>query len=193
MGTNQRKVERGRRGRAERLAFLLVIALVLLVGASTAAYVSVAVAATDIVAVDDAGADDEPGQKDLNWLTINYGNPGATQINVKWGWDDTATSGANTRDAGALFDTDGDGFANYSLYVTVATDGTWITQLYSCGDGRTDRCDQPATLVGTFTSTASVSTIANSDPFGVPTSAFFDSSHVTGNTCDTDPLTQSSS
>ena len=35
-----------------------------------------------VVAVDDAGADDEPGQKDLNWLSIDYGAPGATSLTV---------------------------------------------------------------------------------------------------------------
>ena len=40
-------------------------------------------------------------EKDLNWLSIDPGAPGATSLTVKWGWDDTATSGANTRDAGS--------------------------------------------------------------------------------------------
>ena len=57
---------------------------------------------------------------------MDYGLPGATQINVKWGWDDTATSGANTRDGCSLFDTDGDGFANYAFCVTVLANGTSI-------------------------------------------------------------------
>jgi uncharacterized repeat protein (TIGR01451 family) len=143
--------------------------------------------AAPIVAVDTGGRDDQPGQKDLNALSVDYGLPGATTINVKWNWDDTATSGNNTRDGGALFDTDGDGFANYSLYVTVATDGTWVTRLFSCAaDNRSDRCSGPA-LVGTFSSTASVSTVPNSDPFGVPSSPFFNALHVTGNTCDAKP------
>ena len=93
-----------------------------------------------VVAVDDAGADDEPGQKDLNWLSIDYGAPGATSLTVKWGWDDTATSGANTRDAGSPFDTDGDGF-NYSLYDGGHPRRPYTTQLYPCAaDNRTDRC-----------------------------------------------------
>jgi uncharacterized repeat protein (TIGR01451 family) len=143
--------------------------------------------AAPIVAVDTGGADDQPGQKDLNALSVDYGLPGATTINVKWNWDDTATSGNNTRDGGALFDTDGDGFANYSLYVTVATNGSWVTRLFSCAaDNRSDRCAGPS-LVGTFSSTASVSTVANSDPFGVPSSQFFNAAHVTGNTCDAKP------
>ena len=62
--------------------------------------------------VDQNGEDDLGGQKDLNSLTVDYGLPGATSLSVSWNWDDTATSGANTRDACPLFDTDGDGFAN---------------------------------------------------------------------------------
>ena len=175
------------RRRVRRLSVLLLAAITLVVGITAAGQLSIAEAAGVVVAVDDAGADDEPGQKDLNWLSIDYGAPGATSLAVKWGWDDTATSGANTRDAGALFDTDGDGFANYSLYVTVATDGTHITQLYTCAaDNRTDRCAGPA-LVGTFASTATVAIPADSDPFGVPGSADFDPAHVTGNTCRTNP------
>ena len=172
-----------RRSRVKRLSAALLAAITLVVGITAAGQLSVAEAAGTVVAVDDAGADDEPGQKDLNWLSIDYGAPGATALTVKWGWDDTATSGANTRDAGSLFDTDGDGFANYSLYVTVATDGSYTTQLYSCAaDSRTDRCAGPA-LVGTFASTATVAMPADSDPFGVPGSADFDAAHVTGNTC----------
>ena len=172
-----------RRSRVKRLSVALLAAITLVVGITAAGQLSVAEAAGTVVAVDDAGADDEPGQKDLNWLSIDYGAPGATALTVKWGWDDTATSGANTRDAGSLFDTDGDGFANYSLYVTVATDGSYTTRLYSCAaDSRTDRCAGPA-LAGTFASTATVAVPADSDPFGVPGSADFDAAHVTGNTC----------
>ena len=172
-----------RRRRVRRLSVALLAAITLVVGITAAGQLSVAEAAGTVVAVDDAGADDEPGQKDLNWLSIDYGAPGATALTVKWGWDDTATSGANTRDAGSLFDTDGDGFANYSLYVTVATDGSYTTQLYSCSaDNRTDRCAGPA-LVGTFASTATVAVPADSDPFGVPGSADYDADHVAGNTC----------
>ena len=172
-----------RRRRVRRLSVALLAAITLVVGITAAGQLSIAEAAGTVVAVDDAGADDEPGQKDLNWLSIDYGSPGATSLTVKWGWDDTATSGANTRDAGSLFDTDGDGFANYSLYVTVATNGSYTTQLYSCtADSRTDRCAGPA-LVGTFASTATVAIPADSDPFGVLGSADYDAAHVTGNTC----------
>ena len=58
--------------------------------------------AAPIVVVDTGGPDDISGQRDLNALSVDYGLPGATTINVKWNWDDTATSGNNTRDGGAL-------------------------------------------------------------------------------------------
>src|SRR5688572_2778757 len=68
--------------------------------------------------IDDSGADDEPGQKDLNSMAVDFRSPGSEFFDVVWQWDNTATTGNNTRDAGALFDTDGDGLANYSLYIT---------------------------------------------------------------------------
>ena len=171
----------GRRSRVKRLSAALLATITLVVGITAAGQLSVAEAAGTVVAVDDAGADDEPGQKDLNWLSVDYGAPGAA-LTVKWGWDDTATSGANTRDAGSLFDTDGDGFANYSLYVTVAS--TARTRRSSILRGRQSHRSLPGpALVGTFASTATVATPADSDPFGVPGSADFDAAHVTGNTC----------
>jgi hypothetical protein len=56
-----------------------------------------------VTVVDDQGADDYPGQKDLNQLTTNSdGLP--TSMEISWNWDDTAWSGNNTGDACALFD-----------------------------------------------------------------------------------------
>ena len=77
------------------------------------------------------------------------------------------------------------GFANYSLYVTVAADGivrdttfgSLVTRRQQVGSLRWPEPDT------TFSSTASVSTVANSDPFGVPNSA-----HVTdNNSCNRKP------
>ena len=132
--------------------------------------------------VDDSGADDEPGQKDLNLMAIDFGDLGDDIFLVKWQWDNTATTGNNTRDGGALFDTDGDGNANYSLYITVNTNGTYVTQLYVCtADSRADRCGGPA-LDNSFASAATVTIVANSDPFG-PTGSNPTASHSVGNTC----------
>ena len=87
--------------------------------------------------IDDGGPDDVPGQKDLSFMTVTY--LGST-INVKWGWDDTATSGANTREGCALFDTSGDGLANYAFCISVASNGTATTTLVSCANDSPSRC-----------------------------------------------------
>ncbi len=114
---------------------------------------------------DSAGANDQPNQKDLSKMCVNYsGLP--TSINVSWNWDDTGFSGENTGDACSLYDTNGDGLANYSLCVGVTGNpASWsYTKLYSCGDGRSDRCDQPTLLIPAPTSTCSTS-IQGTDPF----------------------------
>ena len=88
-------------------------------------------------------------------------------------------------DACSLFDTNGDGKANYSLCVTIGGKPATYksTRLYSCGDNRSDRCDQPTTLINPFTSTCAATVVPNSDPFGVPTSPYYATQHVSGNTC----------
>ena len=134
--------------------------------------------------IDDSGADDEPGQKDLSLMAVDFGAPGSTTFNVLWQWDNTATTGNNTRDAGALFDTDGDGNANYSLYITVNTNGTFKTQLFVCtADSRADRCGGPNEILppNTIASTAQIFT-DGVDPFG-PNGMAFTASHTSGNTC----------
>src|SRR4051794_13844247 len=100
-----------------------------------------AVAAAPQTIVDTNGADDEPGQKDLNSLTVDYAGLPST-ISLSWNWDDTATSGTGqSRDGCSLFDTDGDGFANYSLCMSVSSSNVKTQALYSCtADSRTDRC-----------------------------------------------------
>lgn len=141
---------------------------------------------------DDAGADDLSGQKDLNFLTIDYGLPGSTTIVTTWGWDDTAWSGNNTGDACTLFDASGDGDADYSLCITVGgTPAAYLsTRMYRCGaapdflGGRSDRCTQPTLIAGSIGSsgTGTIPT-HNSDPFGNPNSSVFAQSHTTGNKC----------
>src|SRR5262249_12012033 len=115
--------------------------------------------------VDDNGPDDEPGQKDLSFLTVDYGSPGAPLINVQWGWDDTATSGANTRDGCVLFDSDRDGNANFSVCVTVTSVGGGTTVTYQCGAAVRSRCLGAVPGAGA-TSNATAPTTPGSDPFG---------------------------
>jgi hypothetical protein len=58
---------------------LQVLFLVLAQVGAAAFYTVQPALAAPITVVDDAGADDEPGQKDLNALTVDYGAPGATE------------------------------------------------------------------------------------------------------------------
>ena len=136
---------------------------------------------------DDAGPDDLGGQKDLSFLTIDYGLPGSSRIVTTWGWDDTAWTGGNTGDACTLFDVNSDGDADYSLCVTIGGSPAVYqsTRMYRCGPApaffgaRSDRCSQP-TLVTTpaITSSGSLTTPShNSDPFAAV------AAHGQGNTC----------
>ncbi len=120
------------------LLALLGLALALVLGAASPAV------ALPVTVIDDAGPNDEPGQKDLNSLTVDTAPPGGADLTVAWTWDDTSFNGANTADGCALFDSDNDGMANYSMCVGWDGEADYTTtRLYSCGDGRSDRCDQP--------------------------------------------------
>ena len=116
---------------------------------------------------DEQGANDEPGQKDLTRLGIDYaGLP--TAVWVQFNLDDTAWSGANTGDGCTLFDTDDDLNVNFALCATVSGDPATIqsTTLYACtADAKVDRCTGPSLLTKSATTTCSA-TISASDPFG---------------------------
>lgn len=157
-------------------------------GQSSGAVAVSLLSATAILIVDDSGPDDYPGQKDLNFFTFDYGLPGAQSIAVSWGWDDNAWSGNNSGDACTLFDTNANGLANFSFCVTVkGVPAAFVSaRMYSCGDGRADRCTQPV-LVNNPLSSGSASVVESVDPFGVTTSADYAASHVQGNTCGNRP------
>ncbi len=118
------------------------------------------------------GANDEPGQKDLNQMCIDDSEEtSGSKLYVTWNWDDTAWSGTNTGDACSLFDTDGDGYANYSLCVVVDGDPASYktTALYSCGDASSNKCTNPITLMGIVGSTVCSAQVKdNTDPFSGP-------------------------
>ena len=153
-------------------------------------------AAIPITIEDDAGPDDEPGQKDLNELTVDFA-PAGSDLEVTWNWDVISVSGQNTGDACALFDTDNDGNANYSLCVVWDNGASYQTTiLYSCGDGRADRCDQPVDVLaedtdgdgdlealvgGPYGSTCSLATVP--DTFGTRAMAQADTDLDTQASC----------
>ncbi|HET8944636.1 MAG TPA: hypothetical protein VFO59_07635, partial [Dehalococcoidia bacterium] len=114
-------------------------------------------------ATDENGPNDVPGQKDLTRLSVDTISGG---LAVTWNWDVVSLSGNNTADACSLFDSDGDGFANFSLCEVWDNGQTEVdTRLYTCGDARADRCTNPA-LVSTFTSSCNVANTTD-DPFSV--------------------------
>ena len=120
--------------------------------------------------IDDLGADDQPGQKDLSFLTEDTDDIGMGILGIAWGWDDTefGNLGGNTGDACALFDTDADGFANFAFCVVVDGNpaGLISKRRYSCNDTRADRCSGDSLLPPpTSVATANVGG-PGSDPFG---------------------------
>jgi uncharacterized protein (DUF2141 family) len=115
---------------------------------------------------DTAGANDEPGQKDLTQLCIDdAGLP--TYEHVTWNWDELGTSGSNTLDGCALFDTNGDGNINYSVCVTTTGNPATLqsTTLYSCGDDKIDRCTSPVTALTIAHGTSCSVSQQSTDPF----------------------------
>jgi uncharacterized repeat protein (TIGR01451 family) len=123
------------------------------------------VSAAETCVSDTAGANDQPNQKDLTKLCIDYsGAP--TTVSTKWNWDETGTNGANTMDACNLFDVNNNGLADYAVCVTTKNDpaALQVYNTYSCGDTREDRCTTPITTLSNGTTTCAVSQ-QNTDPF----------------------------
>jgi len=115
---------------------------------------------------DQQGANDEPGQKDLTKLTIDYaGLP--TSVAVSWNWDEVSWSGSNTGDACALFDTDDDLFVDAAVCVTVSQDPAQLldVRLYECtADAKVDRCTGPQEVAAPANTDCTVAQ-TDTDPF----------------------------
>jgi hypothetical protein len=131
-------------------------------------------AAVDWICTQDKqGADDEPGQKDLNEFCqgpASLASCGSTaDFAIRWNWDVVGLTGKNTGDACALFDTDtpGDGLANYALCVTIekspSRQAAASPRIYACDNSRPDRC--PGATLMTGNSTCSVAVGTTNDPF----------------------------
>lgn len=152
--------------RMRNLMLILVLATAQ-TAASVGPFMNLQKAAAAFQCVNDtAGANDEPGQKDLTKMCVDYaGVPGGTVATI-WNWDDLGTSGSNTLDACNLFDTDNDGKINYSVCVTTQGNPASIQALttYSCGDDKVDRCTSPNAVVSSGTTSCGVSS-QSTDPF----------------------------
>jgi hypothetical protein len=115
---------------------------------------------------DENGADDQPGQKDLNSQAVAVPAPG--DLWVSWKWDVTSLSGGNTGDACALFDTNQNSKVNFAICVTIqgnpAVQAPVSPRVYTCGDGKVDRCTSTYTQVTPINSACGTNTDAT-DPF----------------------------
>jgi hypothetical protein len=121
-------------------AGLLVFTLLVIILFASAGRVD----AAPICYVDQQGANDEPGQKDLTEVCLDDANAPDT-VEVSWNWDQIDWSGNNTGDACLLFDTDGDGYANSAAcaYVSGSPAALVGYQFYTCNDANFDRCSGP--------------------------------------------------
>jgi hypothetical protein len=151
---------------------IFALAVVLAAGRSEAQTFN---SGNEIKATDDGGADDYPGQKDLNYLSLNYATTNDA-VRARWGFDDTSWSGNNTGDGCVLFDQNSNGKADVAFCVTVEKAGAFKAfRAYTCSDARSDRCTNPV-LKTPLTSSGSAA-VKTTDPFaGI-------ASHTTGNTC----------
>jgi hypothetical protein len=148
-----------------RIRNLLLIALLTLFGAL--ALNNPAAQAAFTYTVDENGANDEPGQKDLTRHGVDAsGLP--TTLQVTWNWDTTGFSGANTGDACAMFDNNDNGFIDFAVCVTInedpAVQATTSPRVFTCGDERVDRCTTPLFQIPSPTSTCTVA-ITATQPF----------------------------
>jgi hypothetical protein len=129
------------------------------------------------------GADDEPGQKDLNEFCKQADDGTPFEVRVGWNFDDVSWSGNNTGDACALFDTNGNGFADFALCVTIedgppATMQAGSPRLFMCGDDRPDRCTNGVEDTDGFDSQCTVNDPSEGiDPFAS------DPDHMGSNAC----------
>lgn len=123
--------------------------------------------AAPITVVDEGGPNDVSGdgQKDLTKLTIdNDGLP--TSLAVTWNWDESSVPGGNSMDACSLYDTDGDGNANFAICVVVLFNPgpSPTTVLWSCSDGANDKCTAPNSSTTSISSHCDVA-VSDDDPF----------------------------
>ena len=118
--------------------------------------------------VDISGANDVSNQKDVTKMCVDYANAASGDIGVAWNWDDLGSSGANTLDGCTLYDSDGNGFADYAVCVaTTGNPAVWqSTTTYTCGDTRYDRCTSTSTIIPSGATVCNISNpSALDDPF----------------------------
>ncbi len=144
-----------------------VVAAVVVV-AATLVTVGHPVSASDglVTFPDVHGLDDANAQSDLVSTAVDYGHLDDLdpKLHVQWNWDETRYSGNNSGDACALFDTTGDGLANYAVCVSIggnpAAQLVDSPRLYECTAGNlsNNRCNGDTEVTG-FTTTCTVAIV----------------------------------
>jgi hypothetical protein len=93
------------------------------------------------------GCDDEPGQRDSKYACIASNHASvqpADTIYLRFDFDETGFTGANTGDGCWLLDTDGDLFVNKALCFTLGNNPATLEPaavvLYDCNNSADDRC-----------------------------------------------------
>jgi hypothetical protein len=167
-------------GRVRQLACALLLTAFAAAGVLTDARP----AAAEAACVFDTGAADDINstQKDLNELCLSVGNDGgfpgcsSSDANLMWTWDDTGLTGSNSADACALYDTDGDGNANFALCTSIQSNPAVQTagspRFYACDNSKALNCGG-ASAVATAASACAVSNVAD----------VFSATHQNGNPC----------
>ncbi len=116
--------------------------------------------------------DDFPNQQDVTGVGIasNWVNPGpATTIYLRFDFDDTTVSGANTLDGCWLVDTDQDGNVNRGLCFSLGGSPVDLvsTRFFTCNDSTTSTCAGDVEVFGSSASCAVNSGTTGADLFPV--------------------------
>jgi hypothetical protein len=94
------------------------------------------------------GANDEPGQKDINSMGRYDDDTAPGYLDFFWSWDESI-SGGSTLDACGLFDSDGDANANFAICGQVGSNNKLVAgspKAYSCQDTDKLHCKTPFAL-----------------------------------------------
>lgn len=120
--------------------------------------------------VDPRGANDRPGQRDVTMFCVDRGNGAPWELHAALSFDETTVRGSNTMDSCALFNTDGDAFANLAVCVTLDGGGgdnltrLQSVRLFTCDNRKADKCMGPVPVPGPYTTSCEV-THPDTDPF----------------------------
>lgn len=119
---------------------------------------------SDVFVSDNNGADDEQEQSDLTGVSVNCSAPGSGTLDLSVLLDPVSNSGGNSSDISILFDTDGDGNANYSYVVTLGNDPFQILNIQlqqGRNDSQVTKIAGNTTIVSPTTSSGSLSIATN--------------------------------